>query len=208
MKISRPLQDQPNLLLAEEVLPAEEAKMLKDFYLYKHTNNPVSNEWPYDTPKPQKISDQNDSDMEARCLPILKKLEEIAKEIWAKEFPDLKLGNRWLDYGNPNVLQSGDMMHVHTDAPPNCRADNGIRSAAFVYYISADIEGGELTYPELSYDYEPVDNTAMLHINDGPFSHGVKEVISGWRISYGFFGFEDYDDSILMDISTERKPGT
>jgi hypothetical protein len=208
MRITRPLNDQPNLLVAEEVLPPSEAQLLKDFYLYKHTRNPVSNEWPYDTAKPEKISDEIDDAKEQECIPILRKLDQIAKDTWAKEFPDIKLGNHWLDYGNPNVMQSGDRMEIHDDGPPNSILDHGVRSAAFVYYISADIEGGELTYPELGYDYKPADNTAVLHINQNGFSHGVKDVISGWRISYGFFGFEDYDDSILIGINTERPQGT
>ena len=208
MKISRPLSNATNLVLVEQILPEEDANFLKEFYLIKHLKNPAAQDWPYEMQKPEIPEDILMDQLEKRAQSLLKTLEETAKKLFDELYPDLKLGKRWLDYGNPNVMQAGDRMAFHDDGPPNSKTGNGVRSAAFVYYIATDIRGGELSYPELDYDYTPRENTAMLHKNDSGFAHGVNPVDWGWRISYGFFGFEDYNDDILLPWSTERSQGT
>lgn len=203
MEITRPLQDQPNLIVIEELLPSQDHMLLKEWCLYNHSKNPVSGEWPYQYSIPNPSNDA-----ESKIKLILERLEGMARALFSIEYSFITFGDQWHSYGNPAVLEPGHKMKMHDDGPPNSVLGNTVRSAAFLYYISADIDGGELSYPKLGIDFKPVENTAILHVNDQQFTHGVKEVARGWRIAYGFFGYEHYESSDLMPYNTERSWGT
>lgn len=203
MEITRPVQDQPNLIVVENLLSEEDHLLLKQWCLLNHSKNPKSGGWPYDYEIPN-IRD----DAHRLVQPILERLENMAQALFSLEYSFIAFGDQWHSYGNPAVLEPGHKMKMHDDGPPNSVIGNTVRSAAFLYYIAADIDGGELSYPKLGIDFKPVENTAILHVNDPQFTHGVKEVARGWRIAYGFFGYEHYDSSDLMPYDTERSWGT
>lgn len=56
-----------------------------------------------------------------------------------------------------------------------------------VYYLNDDFEGGELWYPNQGVEYRPVAGEMILHPGSREYSHGVREIISGLRISAGSF---------------------
>lgn len=203
MEITRPLQDQPNLIIVSNLLPTKDHLFLKEWCLWNHNKNPESGDWPYDYPVPEL---EDDDDIKARL--IFERLENMAQALFSIEYSFITFGDQWHSYGNPAVLEPGHKMKMHDDGPPNSVIGNTVRSAAFLYYISTDIDGGELFYPKLNKDFKPEENSAILHINDVEFTHGVNEVTRGWRIAYGFFGYEHYESSDIMPYDTERPRGT
>lgn len=205
MDITRPVEDQPHLIVVKGLLAAEDHLFLKEWCLWNHSKNPQSGTWPYEYPVPKM---EDDDDIKAGL--ILERLEKMADALFALEYSFITFGSQPHSYGNPAVLEPGHKMAIHDDGPPNSTIDGGhrVRSAAFLYYIAADIDGGELSYPKLGIDFKPEENSAILHINDPQFTHCVSEVRRGWRIAYGFFRYEPYDESDIMPYDTERPSGT
>lgn len=56
-----------------------------------------------------------------------------------------------------------------------------------VFYLNDNFEGGELWYPNQGVEYTPVAGDMIIHPGSREYSHGVREVISGLRVSAGSF---------------------
>lgn len=56
-----------------------------------------------------------------------------------------------------------------------------------VFYINDDFEGGELWYPNQGVEYVPEAGDLIIHPGSREYSHGVREIESGLRISAGSF---------------------
>lgn len=206
MQIQRPLANHNNLLLASNILPDSDLELLQTYFTmsnYLRGDRP----WPWPSKQIPEMSKDRVSGLYPQAKAVLEKLDDIAKDVFRKEYPHLNLV-RFMNYGNASIYMPGEYMEAHNDGPPNSIRDHGVRSAAMVFYINDDYEGGQLSYPNIGYDYQPVANTAMFHTNDPEFKHGALPVISGWRIAYGVFGFEDYNEDVIMENNTERPYGT
>ncbi len=66
-----------------------------------------------------------------------------------------------------------------------------------IYYINDNFNGGELHYPGLGVSYKPVARDMLIHPGTKEYSHGVRAVDEGVRITASSF-------IIKKDMSDER----
>jgi hypothetical protein len=64
-----------------------------------------------------------------------------------------------------------------------------------IYYINDNFNGGELYYPGLDLEYKPVAGEMIIHPGTKEYSHGVRAVHNGVRITASsFITNKDMDD--------------
>jgi hypothetical protein len=155
---------------------------------------------------------------EDRSSPLPPKLIEVWESISELIGPD------WVVHPSASILKSrpGDRgMFVHSDSPGKgqchllsqtdtyktcCELDYGV-----VAYFG-DFEGGEIFYPDInpdgtkknewqlidkeapSLEYKPEKGDVVIHCAFDPYSHGVRDVISGTRYAYSNFSLKAIDN--------------
>lgn len=132
--------------------------------------------------------EKNDSikrlDLEQECVELIEKLE--------KRYIDFALNNldfvvepKFSTLKNYVYWEPGKRMLPHYD---NLGGDHSAPVMyGCVYYLNDDFEGGELWYPNQGVEYQPVPGDMIIHPGSREYSHGVREITSGLRISAGSF---------------------
>lgn len=127
-------------------------------------------------------------------------LRKVTKEVMIQCYPDLDLV-RFNDFGDISIRTPHHQtrMKPHVDGPPEIVSPNhGIKNLGSNYYLNDEYVGGELYYPNLDFSYKPVPNSLVIHRGaEELFRHGVNDVSSGVRFSFGMFSFEHYEEEMF-----------
>ena len=139
------------------------------------------------------------SEIEAKGMQAMEELRNKTGVIMNECYPDLNLV-RFNDFGDMSIRtpEHQSRMKPHVDGPPEIdRRDHTVKNLGSNYYLNDAYEGGELYYPNLNFSYKPVPNSLVIHRGTDEFKHGVNDVESGVRFSFGMFAFEHYDNELF-----------
>lgn len=171
MRITYPFPG-TEILLLKEFSTKEEASILYEYFSSMY----FAAEQKDDSLKKNNLRDQATAitkDLEDRYIKTATELLDFAVE---PKFSTLQNFVYW------NV---GKRMLPHYD---NLGGDHSAPVMyGCVYYLNDNFEGGELWYPNQGVEYAPEAGDMIIHPGSREYSHGVREVISGLRISAGSF---------------------
>ena len=122
---------------------------------------------------------------------VLSDVKNKIKKIMEKEFPEINTKHyTYYDRVSCRTMESGDYSYMdpHVDGVPGVKQNN-IRSVTCLLYLNSNFLGGELYYPELNFEYKPEACSAVFHLGEMPFVHGVRKVADGKRYHFGGNGF-------------------
>jgi len=193
MRITRPI-DGVDLIIAYDIIPQESLLTLRDYWLSKYYNFESSEE---EREQLKSVPTPTDLTPKGRYLAyqVLDEIKQASEAIMHKEYPDLKLERfAYFDGISLRNPKKQEYMKPHVDGPPEYNnPEHGINNLGANFYLNDDFEGGEIYYPELGFSFKPVPNSLIIHRGTQQFLHGVAEVTSGWRLSFGMFAYEYYD---------------
>lgn len=171
MKITQPFPN-TQIILLKEFSTKEEASKL---YTYLSSMYYAAQE---------KDDSLKRLDLETECVDIIESLEKKYIK-FANENLDFVVEPKFSTLKNYVYWEPGKRMLPHYD---NLGGDHSAPVMyGCVYYLNDDFEGGELWYPNQGVEYTPVAGDMIIHPGSREYSHGVREVISGLRISAGSF---------------------
>jgi hypothetical protein len=192
MKITRPI-DGEDLVIVYDLIEENKLDILKEFWLAKHY-------YKEDTSQEERL--QLDSlplessiGLNYRAYGIIEEIKAASELVMRQEYPDLNL-ERFAYFDGISVRNSikQPYMKPHVDGPPEYNnPEHGINNLGANFYLNSNFDGGEIYYPELNFTFKPVPNSLVIHRGTPLFLHGVAEVTSGWRLSFGMFAYEYFD---------------
>lgn len=160
------------IILLKEFSTKEEAKILYDYMLSMYIASEERD--------PSKRRD----DLKDDAFRIMNELEEKYID-FARKNLDFAVEPKFSTLHNYVYWYEGKKMEPHYD---NLGGDHSAPVMyGCVYYLNDDFEGGELWYPNQGVEYRPVPGDMIIHPGSREYSHGVKQVTSGVRISAGSF---------------------
>lgn len=171
MRITQPFPD-TDIILLKEFSTKEEAKLVYDYLssMYYAAKNKD------DSLKREDLKEEFKSIMNALDKKYIKTATEILDFAVEPKFSTLHNYVYWVP---------GKRMLPHYD---NLGGDHSAPVMyGCVFYINDDFEGGELWYPNQSAEYVPEAGDLIIHPGSREYSHGVREIRSGLRISAGSF---------------------
>jgi hypothetical protein len=197
MEIIQPRTDK-KLYIVEDLLSPDEAKMCSDFAHAKlFYSGKVTNEersalgW---------VPDQSIMDNAEEVDAVVIKAIDIMKSLMKEHFPEqeVELFKTYEDISvrTPEGGKLDGKATPHVDGPGEF-VDKGvnIRTVGGLLYFNDNYDGGELTYPNLNYEYKPKAGSFVMHMGmHDDYLHGVNEVKNGWRFNFGIFGYERYPE--------------
>lgn len=204
MKITRPI-DGVDLVVVYDLIEKNKLSILKEYWLAKHYYDAESSE----AERLELIQSplQSSEVLKYRAYGIIDEIKLASESIMHQEYPDLKL-ERFAYFDGLSVRSAAKQpyMKPHVDGPPEYNNPNhGINNLGANFYLNNDFEGGEIYYPELNFTFKPVPNSLVIHRGTPQFLHGVAEVTSGWRLSFGMFAYEYYDaPPLLIGLDSDK----
>ena len=136
-------------------------------------------------------------------LSAINRDESLKRDDLAQEALEIinRLQEKYVDFAKKNLtfavepkfstLKNYVYWGVGDDMLPHYDNISGDHSAPVmygcVYYLNDDFEGGELWYPNKGVSYTPVAGEMIINPGNREYSHGVKLVTKGLRISAGSF---------------------
>ena len=198
MEIFMPLSNK-QIYIVENLLTPDEAQMCSDFcHARLFNSDKVTEEERLALgyiPTMQNFEEHKDE-----FDKIIKDAIETIKGLMRECFPEprLELFKTYQDISvrTPEGGKLNGAMTPHIDGPGEIdRMDNGVQTVGGLLYINDNYEGGELSYPNLDYEYKPKAGSFVMHLgNDSDYLHGVNEIKNGWRFNLGIFGYEYYPE--------------
>lgn len=197
MKIIQPVENR-KIYIVEDLLSPDEAKMCSDlahaklFYSGKTTQEDrAALGW---------VPDQSFMDNAEEVDAVVLKAVDIIKDLMKEHFPEqeIELFKTYQDISvrTPEGGKLDGKMSPHVDGPGEI-VEKGrvIRTVGGLLYFNDNYDGGELTYPNLNYEYKPKAGSFVMHMGmHDDYLHGVNEVKNGWRFNLGIFGYERYPE--------------
>lgn len=171
MRITEPFPG-TDIILLKEFSTKEEANLLYEYFSSMY----YAAEKKDDSIKRLDLKDES--------IKIMKELEQKYINT-ATEILDFVVEPKFSTLQNYVYWEPGKRMLPHYD---NLGGDHSAPVMyGCVYYLNDNFEGGELWYPNQDVEYTPVAGDMIIHPGSREYSHGVREVISGLRISAGSF---------------------
>jgi len=171
MQITKPFPG-TDIILLKEFSTKEEAKLVNDYlssmyYAAKEKDDSLKRE-----------------DLREEFNSIMTSLDKKYRET-ATEILDFVVEPKFSTLHNYVYWEPGQRMLPHYD---NLGGDHSAPVMyGCVYYINDDFKGGELWYPNQGVEYVPEAGDLIMHPGSREYSHGVREIESGLRISAGSF---------------------
>lgn len=192
MKITRPING-ADLVIVYDLIEENKLSILKEYWLAKHYHDEEASE----AERLELIGSPSESSLglKYRAYGIIDDIKLASESIMHQEYPDLKL-ERFAYFDGISVRNAVKQpyMKPHVDGPPEYNnPEHGINNLGANFYLNSDFDGGEIYYPKLNFSFKPVPNSLVIHRGLPLFLHGVAEVTSGWRLSFGMFAYEHYD---------------
>lgn len=206
MKIEKPVED-VDLFIIYDLLEEEEMNDLLKASSAKFLQNPVHSNYyeelkeigRWEVREASEFMEGVPENITKRGYRSLDIAREKTKSLMRECYPDLDL-QRFNDFGDISIRtpEHQTRMKPHVDGPPEIdRPDHGVNNLGSNYYLNDQYVGGELYYPQLNFSYKPVPNSLVIHRGIEQFRHGVRDVTSGVRLSFGMFAFEHYDAKLF-----------
>ena len=197
MEIFQPLQNKQIYIVAN-FLDSDVAELCSDYYhaLLFYSGKVSDREklalgW-----VPNKDSLKNDELVYGVIKEAIEKMKAIMKEYFPEQEIELFKTYQDVSVRTPEGSKLDGKMSPHVDGPGEKSAQTkNIRTVGGLLYINDNYDGGELTYPNLNYEYKPAAGSFVMHLGmDEDYLHGVNEIKNGWRFNLGIFGYEDYPE--------------
>lgn len=171
MIVTRPIDGVENLLIVKNFISKDEADVLIAGY--------------------EKLKTDEVAVFKSNAL--LSNVKNKIKKIMQEEFSEINTKHyTYYDMVSCRTKDSEDYSYMdpHIDGVPGTKKNN-IRSVTCLLYLNSNFLGGELYYPELNFEYKPEPCSAVFHLGEMPFVHGVRRVTEGKRYHFGGNGFSD-----------------
>ena len=171
MRITQPFPG-TEIVLLKEFSTKEQAKVLYDYFASMY----------------YAAEEKDDSlkrpDLKDEVMSIMKELESKYIKT-ATELLDFPVEPKFSTLNNYVYWNPGKRMLPHYD---NLGGDHSAPVMyGCVFYLNDNFEGGELWYPNQGVEYVPEAGDMIIHPGSREYSHGVRDIISGLRISAGSF---------------------
>lgn len=145
--------------------------------LYRH----LYSKYPYNNIK---LPEAEADELSKRSKEIIEKLEKKYIDFASLNL-DFEAEPLFKSLKNYEYWEAGKQMPPHFDNLAGAHLKPVMYGC--VFYINDDFEGGQLWYPNQGVEYTPVAGEMIIHPGSREYSHGVKMVNSGLRITSSAF---------------------
>jgi len=178
MRITQPFPG-TDIVLLKEFATKDEAKLVYDYLISMYYAATKKD----DSLKREDLKEQFNSTMKA----LDKKYKETAANIL-----DFAVEPEFSTLQNYVYWETEKEMLPHYDNVPGEHLHPVMYGC--VLYLNDDFTGGELWYPNLGVEYRPVAGDLIMHPGHREYSHGIRKVTEGIRVSAASF-ITQKDDS-------------
>jgi hypothetical protein len=204
MKITRPYDNAPDIVVVEDICSKEDLGVLKrhvkEYFKKLHQISIDKYNTTMDPPA-------NVEEVDA----ILSKVEALAQSVMKQEFPQIGKRPRFTPTPFKNFILrvEGESMTPHYDGVPGLAPEKQPPNVGSIFYITDendDLVGGETFYPYLGIAYRPVGGSIIIHPGTPEYLHGVLEVKSGHRVTINLFAILDNEYSLATLDENDETP--